>query len=149
RDLLRVSSEDDEALAQEVLRRSGGNPFYIKEVIEIFRDRGALQRGAAALADHDVANDESWLPASVEALIGARVDRLPLEQKAVTQRAGWRWAPSTGAEATQALGVESQSLALLEALVGRGWLERVNDHLGLREETWDPEAATLEQRAYR
>ena len=65
-----------EGLAQRVVERTGGNPFYMEEVIQSLIEEGALQgtKGAYRLV-HPVA--DVTIPASVQTILTARIDRLP------------------------------------------------------------------------
>ena len=147
RDLLRLHRIEDDELVEDILRRAGGNPFYIKEVIEVLRDRGALKDpGTRRQLKLDM--EGGWLPTSVEGAISARIDRLELTHKAMLQRAALLWTPFTGEDVEQVLGLEE--LGLLEELVEQGFLERVDEeHRGPGQGTWDPGAVEPGRRHYR
>jgi tetratricopeptide (TPR) repeat protein len=72
----------DELLAE----RTGGNPFFIEEVVQGLIESGALDgdRGAYRLTR---SLDELTIPATVHALLAARIDRLPEREKTVLQSA--------------------------------------------------------------
>jgi len=61
------------ALASEVERRAGGNPFYIRELARAINDIPALS--------------PSDIPPTVQRIIAGRVDRLPADDKTVLQHA--------------------------------------------------------------
>ncbi|MSP58873.1 MAG: tetratricopeptide repeat protein [Myxococcales bacterium] len=90
--LLRARFErpDDEAVAaliRTTLDRAGGNPFYLNEILESLAERGILavgESGGFALKRLDT---EVAVPLSIEALIGARLDRLPDEERAAVRAA--------------------------------------------------------------
>ncbi len=73
-------------LAALLRERTGGNPFFIEEVVQSMAESGALagSRGAYRLL-HDVA--EVPIPATVQAVLAARIDRLGEGDKAVLQTA--------------------------------------------------------------
>jgi class 3 adenylate cyclase len=69
-------------IGQRIVERSGGNPFFAEELVrslvengEIYGDTGNYQLGVKAV--------EAPLPATVEAVIGARIDRLADAEKVV------------------------------------------------------------------
>ena len=63
----------DEAVVEEIARRAGGNPFYIRELT-----RTLSELDAEGLAQ---------VPATVQRIIAGRVDRLPVQVKVVLQHA--------------------------------------------------------------
>ncbi len=72
------------ALRQRIVERSGGNPFFAEELVRALADQGALvgEAGRYRVADD---NRADMLPATVQSVIGARIDRLPDIDKAVLQ----------------------------------------------------------------
>jgi len=75
-----------DGVAALVRQRTGGNPFYIEEVILGLVEDGSLvgRRGSYQLA-HTIG--DLRIPATVQAVLAARVDRLPDREKAVLQTA--------------------------------------------------------------
>jgi adenylate cyclase len=75
-----------DGVAELVRERTGGNPFFIEEVVQGLVEEGSLQgeRGAYQLAS---TIDEVRVPATVQAVLGARIDRLPERDKALLQTA--------------------------------------------------------------
>jgi class 3 adenylate cyclase/tetratricopeptide (TPR) repeat protein len=73
-------------LAELVAERTGGNPFFIEEVVQGLAETGVLEgdRGDYRLA-HPI--DEIEIPASIHALLAARIDRLSGNEKTVLQSA--------------------------------------------------------------
>jgi class 3 adenylate cyclase/tetratricopeptide (TPR) repeat protein len=69
-----------------VRERSGGNPFYVEEIVQNLREAGSLvgERGALRLAA-PVARLE--VPNTVQAILAARIDRLPEREKHLLQTA--------------------------------------------------------------
>ncbi|HZD02002.1 MAG TPA: AAA family ATPase [Actinomycetes bacterium] len=69
------------AVAPELLERVGGNPLFAEEYVRMLRDRGL--RGE----ELEGAAPELGLPATVHAIVAARLDALPPDEKAVLQDA--------------------------------------------------------------
>jgi class 3 adenylate cyclase/tetratricopeptide (TPR) repeat protein len=71
-------------LKRLLVERTDGNPFFIEEIVWTLRDTNALEgpRGAHRLAR---AVDELRVPATVQAVLAARIDRLPDELKRLLQ----------------------------------------------------------------
>jgi adenylate cyclase len=67
-------------LANRVAERASGNPFFAEEIIRDLADRGVLsgERGAHTCADEAADVD---VPATVQAAIAARIDRLAPDAK--------------------------------------------------------------------
>ena len=66
--------------------RTGGNPFFIEEAVQDLAEHGALAgtKGAYTLTRRI---DQLAIPATVQAVLDARIDRLPEEQKTLLQTA--------------------------------------------------------------
>jgi class 3 adenylate cyclase/tetratricopeptide (TPR) repeat protein len=75
-----------DGLSELIRARTEGNPFFIEELVQALAEAGSLQgeRGAYRLA---APVDETAVPASVQAVLAARIDRLPAREKAVLQAA--------------------------------------------------------------
>jgi class 3 adenylate cyclase len=75
-----------QGLAALIRERTGGNPFFIEEVVHALLDQGALARPAGVpVLTRPVA--EIHIPATVQAVLAARIDRLPERVKQVLQTA--------------------------------------------------------------
>jgi len=74
------------SLPEAVHERTAGNPFFIEEVAQSLVESGHLvgERGAYRLT---TALDALEVPASVHAVLAARIDRLPEREKQVLQTA--------------------------------------------------------------
>ncbi len=78
--------EDVGGLASQILARTGGNPFFVREVLDSLQERGIIAR---ADADDPHAGLLRWLrrdapiqvPTSVESLLSTRIDRLDRGEK--------------------------------------------------------------------
>src|SRR5438552_4142233 len=75
-----------DGLAELIRERTQGNPFFIEELVQALIEAESLQgeRGAYRLA---AAVQEDAVPASVQAVLAARIDRLSQREKAVLQAA--------------------------------------------------------------
>jgi class 3 adenylate cyclase/tetratricopeptide (TPR) repeat protein len=69
----------DPELIPVVLERAGGSPLYAEQLAAMLRERAMPIDGRAS--------DETEIPASVQALIAARIDALPPEHKRVLMEA--------------------------------------------------------------
>jgi class 3 adenylate cyclase/tetratricopeptide (TPR) repeat protein len=86
-DLLTALLGDDQSLdglPALIESRSGGNPFFLEEIVQALAESGHL---AGTRGDYRLAAelDGLVLPASVEAGLAARIDRLPGREKALVQ----------------------------------------------------------------
>jgi hypothetical protein len=70
----------------QLIERTEGNPFFLEESVRHLIETGALtgERGAYRLGPGRRANTVE-VPATVQALLAARIDRLPSEDKRVLQ----------------------------------------------------------------
>ena len=82
---LRVDSAPD-ALIRQVTERAAGNPLFGEEILSFLIEQGAL-RVDSGKADFDAAHGESALPASMQSLLAARMEKLPPEDRVVLQAA--------------------------------------------------------------
>jgi predicted ATPase len=82
---LGVASLPDE-LMRQVTERAGGTPLFGEEILSFLIEQGAL-RVASGKADFDAAIGKDGLPASIQGLLAARMDRLPREDRALLQAA--------------------------------------------------------------
>ena len=86
---LRVLLGDDpslEALKPLLIARTAGNPFFLEESVRTLVESGVLvgERGTYRLAQ---ALASIQVPATVQAVLAARIDRLPPEEKRLLQTA--------------------------------------------------------------
>ena len=67
-------------LAQTILAKAQGNPFFLEEIAQTLVEQGTLRReGGMALPP------TLQLPATVQGVLAARIDRLPPSEKALLQ----------------------------------------------------------------
>jgi class 3 adenylate cyclase/tetratricopeptide (TPR) repeat protein len=73
-------------LAAQIRARTGGNPFFIEEVVQSLVEAGALEgaRGAYHLVGQVA---KVAIPSNVQAVLAARIDRLPEREKQVLHTA--------------------------------------------------------------
>src|SRR4029077_5428566 len=107
---------DDPSLAPlsaYLVERTGGNPFFVEEVVRALVEDGTLagQPGPSRLTRP---LEQAGLPASVQAVLAARIDRLPAGHKPPLQRASV--IGRTCAEAVLARVTGQKGEALAEAL---------------------------------
>ena len=75
-----------DGVAELIRRRTGGNPFFIEEIVQSLVEGGNLQgeRSSYRLVR---AVEETAVPASVQTVLSARIDRLAKREKRVLQAA--------------------------------------------------------------
>ncbi len=74
------------SLIQRIAERSGGNPFFVEEAIRSLKASGALAgRAGSYRAEQRV--EEIEIPATVQAVLDARIDALTEREKVVLQTA--------------------------------------------------------------
>jgi class 3 adenylate cyclase/tetratricopeptide (TPR) repeat protein len=87
--LLQALMGDDESLARLkdlLIERTGGNPFFLEESVRTLVEAQVLVEGPGT---YRLAKDTTaiQMPATVQAVLAARIDRLPLEVKRLLQTA--------------------------------------------------------------
>ena len=75
-----------DGLAEPVLQRTQGNPFFIEELVRSFVENGSLE-GEPGFYRLVRAVDEDAIPASVQIILAARIDRLGEREKGLLQAA--------------------------------------------------------------
>ena len=105
-------------LFSRILDRAGGNPLFLEEIIRGLIEAGTLERdGAQWRMKSDEASAD--IPASIQALLLARLDRLPHQVRRLAQEAaviGPRFdAAALGAAATEPARVEAGLELLCDA----------------------------------
>jgi predicted ATPase/class 3 adenylate cyclase len=75
-----------DVLKRALIERTEGNPFFLEESVRSLVETGALtgERGARRLT---TSPDVLKIPASIQSVLGARIDRLPAEDKRLLQAA--------------------------------------------------------------
>ena len=84
--LAQLLGRDDSLDGLEALigARTGGNPFFIEEVVQALAENGHL---SGTRGEYELASELEGvvLPATVQATLAARIDRLPAREKALVQ----------------------------------------------------------------
>ncbi len=80
--LLGVGVELD-PLKRMTIERTQGNPFFIEEMVQALFDEGALVRNGAVKVMRSLSLMR--LPPTVQGVLAARIDRLPMEEKTLLQ----------------------------------------------------------------
>ena len=83
--LLALLGEDPELgpIKRTIIERTEGNPFFIEELVQVLFDEGVLVRNGRVKVGRPVS--QVRLPPTAQAVLAARIDRLPPEQKALLQ----------------------------------------------------------------
>jgi class 3 adenylate cyclase/tetratricopeptide (TPR) repeat protein len=72
-----------EPLRRIIAERSEGNPFFIEEIIQALFEQGALARNGSIKLSRPLADIK--VPATVQAVLASRIDRLPPNEKELLQ----------------------------------------------------------------
>ncbi len=124
-ELLRDLAGEDPSLdgiAELIHGRTAGNPFFIEEIVRELAESGFLEgeRGAYRLARPV---EDSGVPASVQTVLAARIDRLGPEAKLLLQEASVAGKEVSERELALISGrKEEECGALLRELIGAGFL---------------------------
>jgi class 3 adenylate cyclase len=106
-----------DALARQVAEKAEGNALFAEEIVSFLIERGVL-RTVAGRVEFDAGMVVSALPASVQSLLSARVDRLAPKDRALLQAAsviGRRFDPELLAVVVGETDIDAQ-LAAMQAL---------------------------------
>jgi predicted ATPase len=76
-----------EALARQLTDKAEGNPLFAEEIVSYLSERGILRTAAAGKLEFDASAVAAALPASIQSLLTARVDRLAPQDRALLQAA--------------------------------------------------------------
>ena len=71
-------------LKRLIIERTQGNPFFMEETVQVLLDEGALVRDGAAVRLTKALGDLK-IPPTVQAILAARIDRLPPDEKNLLQ----------------------------------------------------------------
>jgi class 3 adenylate cyclase/predicted ATPase len=72
-----------EPLKRRLLEQTGGNPFFLEEMVQALFDEGVLVRNGAVSLTRPVTAIQ--IPATVQGVLAARIDRLGAAEKALLQ----------------------------------------------------------------
>jgi class 3 adenylate cyclase len=122
RELLRDLAGEDpslDGLDEPIHERTGGNPFFIEEIVRELAESGYLQgeRGAYRLARPI---EGAGVPVTVQAVLAARIDRLGADAKQLLQVASVLGKEVSGKALGMAAGLEKETMerALAELIEG-------------------------------
>lgn len=73
------------ALGNIIVEHAQGNPFYVEEVLRSLIEDGTLKKNGSWKVTQDIADIK--IPPSVQDVLAARIDRLPPDDKQITQHA--------------------------------------------------------------
>jgi predicted ATPase len=85
-ELLGALLGDDAALQplrRLIIEKTHGNPFFMEETVQVLLDEGVLVRNGAITLTKPL--DELGIPPTVQAILAARIDRLPPDEKDLLQ----------------------------------------------------------------
>jgi len=136
--ILPESLATDDDVVGRVVQRAGGNPLYLKEMVELLVDRNLTDpREVRRLLDSPD-QEPMWIPTTVEGLVTSRIDRLAPAPKQMLQRCGllgFRFngslmkaicSDSAQGGAITNLFTFARSLEHLDVLVVEGFLRRMD-----------------------
>ena len=75
---------DIQALKRVIIERTEGNPFFMEETVQVLLDEGALVRDGTEVRLTKTLG-ELKIPPTVQAILAARIDRLPAAEKDLLQ----------------------------------------------------------------
>jgi len=125
RELLRDLAGEDpslDGLDEPIHERTGGNPFFIEEIVRELAESGHLEgeRGAYRLARPI---EDAGVPVTVQAVLAARIDRLSPAGKQLLQVASVVGKEVSGQALGLAVGLDEAGMeAALRELIGAGFL---------------------------
>jgi len=76
-------SLDLQPLKRLIIERTEGNPFFLEETVQVLFDEGALVRNGTVRLMKSL--NELKIPPTVQAILAARIDRLPPDEKDLLQ----------------------------------------------------------------
>jgi class 3 adenylate cyclase len=103
-----------EVLGRQISEKAEGNPLFAEEIVSFLTERGIV-RAAAGKLDFEGSAVAAALPAGVQSLLTARVDRLALQDRALLQAAaviGRQFDPDLLAAVTGESGIDARLAAV-------------------------------------
>src|ERR1700674_3351889 len=82
-DALLGAGKDLLALKGLIAEKTEGNPFFMEEIVQGLFEEGALARNGGVYLAKPLG--ELKIPATVQAMLASRIDRLPAEEKELLQ----------------------------------------------------------------
>src|SRR5208337_3656998 len=71
-------------LKRLIIEKTEGNPFFIEEMVQTLFEEGVLQRNGAVKLARSMSSVN--IPATVQAVLASRIDRLPADEKDLLQK---------------------------------------------------------------
>jgi adenylate cyclase len=112
-----------EALSAKVAERAEGNPFFIEEIVRSLVDEGVLLRRAGRVRLARPVGELS-IPETVQAVLAARIDRLPEPVKLALQTAAVIGRSFAEPVLREVLGAGAELVGALRLLERSGLIER-------------------------
>lgn len=114
----------ERGLGALLARRSGGNPFFVMELLRSYLERDQLEiEGGEAFLSRSA--EETQIPVTLSAILQERVKALSEEELQVLQAAAMMGQRFSAEEVAMSLGAEaSETLRLLEQLSDKGVFQR-------------------------
>ena len=134
-DNLLGESDLPDIVRDHIVDTSGGNPLFVEELLATLVDQDILQRKAGRWTTTEV--QAIPVPPSIQALVAARVDRLPEEERAVLELAS-----------VEGRSFSSRAVVELSGDETRGDLEAILAEL-LQKELVRPDAADVGRYVFR
>lgn len=106
-----------EKLSEEILDKSGGNPFFLEEVLRSLIERGVLTKSERGW-EVSALVETLHVPDTLQGVLLSRLDRLPEESKRVIQKA---------------------------AVIGRVFFYRILEKMGSGPDPLDPQLSALQE----
>ena len=85
-EMLKALLDDGRDLAplkRVIIEKTGGNPFFMEEIVQALFEQGALVRNGAVKLAKSLSTIQ--IPSTVQAVLASRIDRLPPEHKDLLQ----------------------------------------------------------------
>jgi class 3 adenylate cyclase len=125
RELLRDLAGEDpslDGLDEPIHERTGGNPFFIEEIVRELAESGHLEGGRSAYRLARPVED-AGVPVTVQAVLAARIDRLGADAKQLLQVASVLGKEVSGAALGMTAGLDEEAMeAALRELIEGGFL---------------------------
>lgn len=106
--------------------RTGGNPFFVEEVVRVLLETGVLRRSEGEWLVND-GWDASAVPVTIEGVLSARIDRLPAHARSVLQASAVIGRRIRDGLLRGVLAAEADLDRSIDVLVEARLLERIDD----------------------
>ncbi len=120
-----------------ILERTGGNPFFIEEVVRTLAEEGTLS-GSSGAYRLTRPLDQVNIPPGVHAVLAARIDRLPPEHKEVLQTAAVLGRTFAGAVLSRVFGADVDLDGAIRGLCAAEMIQEVHTLPSAEYRFWHP-----------